>query len=313
MLEDGAVGRQRTTEVMSPQCVRAIGGWLPPDMLLAPDVARVCSGIESRWSTPAIYLERFEPAQAFLVDRAALDRRLLEAAKVAGARVAHGHRVREVLSASKHITLLGTHEGGLWSVDARFVVDATGRASCVARQLGVARHHLIRQVASVGHARTARTPDRGNWFQVERSRVGWWTAAPTTASGWELVFYRSALAPKPPPQALARLFRSTHLARHAGEYEAGPRCAGLDAGFSALERVQGHRWVAIGDAAVAFDPVSSQGLWHAIGSARAAAGAVDIYLEKDDVRGLTEYEFRSFATLQHHAGQLRRHYEEKMP
>lgn len=311
MLQIDAPARRRRSEVMSPRCVHAVGEWLPKGILDDSAVARRCSGIQSRWSGPDVHYDSYGDEAAFLIDRAALDQALLNAAREAGVRLESGCRVDEVTLASAHATLAGTRAGAAWSLDARFAVDATGRSCRVARRLGVTRHHLARQVAMIGCARVDYPPCGGNWFRVERARHGWWSAAPLPGVGWELVYYRTVASPKPDRSAIAQWFRSTRLALDVGEWDTtgASQARGFDAGFSALETVQGHRWIAVGDAAVAFDPISSQGLWHAIGSASAAAAAVENYLARGNSRGLASYEFRTFATLRHHARELRRHYE----
>jgi flavin-dependent dehydrogenase len=57
----------------------------------------------------------------------------------------------------------------------------------------------------------------------------------------------------------------------------------LHAGFGAahssvLDRCSGPGWIAAGDASISFDPISSQGLLHALFTGLAAAEAADQYL-----------------------------------
>jgi flavin-dependent dehydrogenase len=311
LIEVGAARRQHTTEVLSPRCVAAIADCLPASVFNDSAVARSCSGVESRWFSREPDFECFEPAPAYLIDRAVFNAKLLEAALAAGVQMVKRDSLREVKLSDASVRLAGVNAHCPWSLDARFVVDATGRSSFIARRLGVSRRHLVRQVATIGNARRTSAEIRGTWFRVEAGKGGWWTAAPEQDGKWGLAFYTPASTPRLSLAAMVQLFRTTGLARDAGDYETGARVRGMDAGFSALVRVQGHRWVAIGDAAVAFDPIASQGIWHAIGSARAAAKSVEQFLAKNDSRELASYEFRSFATLRHHASQLHRHYEEK--
>lgn len=212
MLQIDAPARRRRSEVMSPRCVHAVGEWLPKGILDDSAVARRCSGIQSRWSGPDVHYDSYGDEAAFLIDRAALDQALLNAAREAGVRLESGCRVDEVTLASAHATLAGTRAGAAWSLDARFAVDATGRSCRVARRLGVTRHHLARQVAMIGCARVDYPPCGGNWFRVERARHGWWSAAPLPGVGWELVYYRTVASPKPDRSAIAQWFRSTRLA-----------------------------------------------------------------------------------------------------
>jgi flavin-dependent dehydrogenase len=59
----------------------------------------------------------------------------------------------------------------------------------------------------------------------------------------------------------------------AFELEASPRV--VAAASSRLDRVSGRGWVAVGDAAMAFDPLSSRGLTHALASGIRAGEALD--------------------------------------
>jgi flavin-dependent dehydrogenase len=48
----------------------------------------------------------------------------------------------------------------------------------------------------------------------------------------------------------------------------------VDASSARLSRAACDRWIAIGDAAAAFDPITSQGLVHALATSVVAAGAI---------------------------------------
>jgi hypothetical protein len=60
------------------------------------------------------------------------------------------------------------------------------------------------------------------------------------------------------------------------------------ANSSSLEPPANEGWLAVGDAAISFDPISSQGLLNALFTGLAAAEAADRYLQ-GDVLALSEY------------------------
>ena len=63
------------------------------------------------------------------------------------------------------------------------------------------------------------------------------------------------------------------------ESEFTPKQGGFTAAHSStLDRCIGDGWIAAGDASMTFDPLSSQGLMHALFSGLAAAEAADSYL-----------------------------------
>jgi flavin-dependent dehydrogenase len=159
------------------------------------------------------------------LDRPAFDRALLDAVRGLGAHVAERRR---------------SAEG-----EARFVIDATGRSSRIARSRGARRRRLDRLVAvwRQGGART------GTVTTVTAERTGWSYTAP----GISAFLTDADLLPRLPGQA-------------------------TDASTSSLDRVVGPGWAATGDAAVSFDPLSSQGVVTALvmgrEAGRLAAGLV---------------------------------------
>jgi flavin-dependent dehydrogenase len=76
---------------------------------------------------------------SFQLDRAKLDERLLALAREAGAEVARPAQVKEIQIAWPESRVRFEHEGRVREVTCRWVVDASGRATLLARQLG---HHV---------------------------------------------------------------------------------------------------------------------------------------------------------------------------
>jgi flavin-dependent dehydrogenase len=76
---------------------------------------------------------------SFQLDRAKVDERLLGLAREAGAEVVRPARVTEMEIASPSSRVRFEHEGRAREVTCRWVVDASGRATLLARQLG---HHV---------------------------------------------------------------------------------------------------------------------------------------------------------------------------
>jgi len=89
----------------------------------------------------------------------------------------------------------------------------------------------------------------------------------------------------------ARLQQTTHTHTRlsAFELQASPRVA---AHSSRLNHVTGDGWVAVGDAAMAFDPLSSQGLTQALASGIRAGEALDGCLA-GEVVALDEYDHKA--------------------
>jgi len=245
------------------------------------------------------------------LDRAAFDALLAERARARGVRVLRSTRV----------TGAG-REGGGWilrlssgdAVRARFVVDATGSAASFARRHGGTRSVVAdRLVGFCRFFREARRTDPRS--RVEAWEHGWWYTAglpggmriaacmtdadlsrglrledegwadALAAAPWTAAALRDA---DPHGEPVVRAARSRRLVPAAGE-----------------------GWLAVGDAASTFDPLSSQGVLKALRSGIYGAYAAGDLLAKGDGAGMRRY--RLFAEREF-AGYLRaraRYYAEE--
>lgn len=257
-----------------------------------------CHGGRSLWGGP-------EPAEAdglrdidgpgWHLDRARFDRWLRGVASSRGAAV----RVPAHLRAA-------TREGDGWRLDldiggrrmparCRLLVDAGGRGSSLARRLGARRTAGDRLVCGWLHGRDADGRQSG-LTHIEAEPDGWWYTAPLPGCRRVLAFHTDADLPAATDacdgaalsrRAAARGFLSGVLAGSGFRAE-GP--AGFCTAHSThLSPAAGDGWLAVGDAALGFDPLSSQGIFNALYTGLAAAEAADRYLA-GDASALPDYQ-----------------------
>ena len=152
-------------------------------------------------------------------------------------------------------------------LEARFIVDASGRRAVVCRRQGVRRQRLSEQFAVVGWLRHTEA-DVDRTTRVKSVSNGWWYTARLPGPLRVLAFHGL-------PRAVVQLARSpAAFADHcnrAGLLPYAVRARDLveplrvsDAAVQSAERVAGPSWLAVGDAALAFDPLSSQGVLFAL-------------------------------------------------
>jgi flavin-dependent dehydrogenase len=193
---------------------------------------------------------------------------------------------------------------------AQVLIDAGGRSAPLAARLGARRQRLDRLVCSwiegrdVNHAAIRH---RSTAF-LEATSEGWWYTG-GIAGGRRLLAYHTD-ADLPSASTLRRPGPLVDAARH-GTVGLGALLAdtgfepttahGFTAAHSASLRPSGGPgWLAAGDAALSFDPVSSQGLLNALVTGLASAEAVDRYLAgaRDALQGYSrmlntiEYSYR---------------------
>jgi len=269
----------------------AIGEGLPPAMRPVLDGLGLSARIEtqghrralgnrSAWGSEHLHETDFvmHPfGHGWHLDRRAFDRGLLAAAREAGARVLRG-TVRDA----------GGHDGA-WRIDVvdgpnrstvggAVVIDCSGRRATFARRQGARRHRVDRLVACAALlASPAPGPDATTL--VEAQADGWWYTAPLPDARRIVMFLTDSDLPaardvRAPGVFARRLAQTRHvgpLCAAFGHTIGSPRMVAADTGR--LDVVCGNGWLAAGDAAVSFDPISSQGIMSAMQLGRMAAEA----------------------------------------
>lgn len=265
-----------------------------------PALGRVCHAISASWGAPTPFVQSFfgHPyGDSLIVERQSFDTRLLQFAVAAGARVVDG-------------TFGGAvHDGIQWRVTchdasgahvftSRLLVDATGRSAAVARTIGSVPI-LCDRLIGISAVIPQSSP---SLLQVIASREGWWYAIPLVTGETFACLITDA--------DIARDLNATtisdwmSLARRAlpEQPQTRPATLGVYACHSAVLQHMGEHWLAVGDAAASYDPLSAVGVLHALRSARCAANAITRLLD-GDTRSLGSYaaqERHAFVTYLHH-------------
>lgn len=223
------------------------------------------------------------------LDRKAFGEMLAAAAAKAGVRWSYDSAVTECRREGRAWALRAGGE----AVSADFVIDATGRKAWLAARLGVERHRMDRLAALVCELEGGMLED--SFTLVEAVEHGWWYSGVLPNGRLAAMFATDIGSP-----AYARgrsaegwlgLLRETRETRSrvAGwRVAAGPRA--WAAGSERMAAIAGEGWLAVGDAAVAHDPISSQGIGAAMGSGYYAARAAIRMAEGDDA-GRVAYVF----------------------
>lgn len=279
-------------------------------------VAAVSSnGIRSCWgeSRPRAHSFLTSPyGSGWHVDRTALDRALGTAADRSGATTFLGTRVTacEFDSVDLPVTLSLDRspndreaDGGLAkfesassdppdSVSATGVIDATGRTATVGRWLTGEREVQDRLVGAAALFR-ADHEDCGRYALVEATPDGWWYSAPLPDDQLVVMWVTDAdllgeCRGREP--WLAALSTSTETSDRTpnATFERGPTVAA-----ALSHRLQfgsdRARWLPVGDAAMAVDPLSGRGVSRAIDTGVRGALAMDRWLDGDR-SGVDTYE-----------------------
>lgn len=188
-------------------------------------------------------------------------------------------------------------------VRARFILDASGRAAAIAKRFTqrsrmdrlVATYHYYSQIDAgiepTSGALVEAMPD--GWFYSailpeRRLIAAWFTDGDLLAANG-----REDLAANWCERVRSSEYTRRRIATagYSLENPEAKKPATTDAATCLNESVVGVRWAAVGDAAAAFDPLSSHGLTTALWAGRRAGQAVAHWLnEGEDARELKSYQ-----------------------
>jgi flavin-dependent dehydrogenase len=168
---------------------------------------------------------------------------------------------------------------------ADFVVDATGRASRLARQVGAQHLRYDRLVGAALLLKSRRGEGiKDSFTLVEAVRSGWWYSARLPGEKLMVAYFTDSdlLNRKILKTSgwFALLRETEHTSNRVREADYSPLAKPhvLAAHGARLDVVSGERWLAVGDAAAAYDPLSSYGISSALGSGFYAASAIVDFL-----------------------------------
>lgn len=174
---------------------------------------------------------------------------------------------------------------------ARFVVDATGVRSAIAqRWLGARARRLDRLTFVYGFFAASAAASASRLTLLEAAEGGWWYAA-RVPDGLIAVAYasdaeeirRRSMADE--QRWFAALLRTHQIAPRLDgcRLVRGSLTARLAPSFL-LQPAAGAGWLAVGDAASAHDPLSSQGIHKALSDGSDAAAAIATWLDESSAR-----------------------------
>jgi flavin-dependent dehydrogenase len=236
--------------------------------------------IRSAWGGPELHdhLAMFNPhGHGWHLDRVRFDTMLRDAAKEHGAIFWPHTRVTAFQRQTEYWQVACHSANGTTTVHARYLIDATGRSGYLARRVG-RRVPALDCLVGVARRYPMTADNHEPWTLIEAVRDGWWYTAPLPNQECLAVFMTDADL-LPPRQELEQywprwLATACHTHARIGgampkpEWQMQPAVSC----YTAHEPTAG--WLAIGDAALACDPLAGRGLATALETALAAAHAL---------------------------------------
>ncbi len=296
MVEEGNYEQERVGESLPPTAL---------DLLRTLGVASAflrqghlpAYGTCAAWGSEELYANEFifqTNNQGWHLDRSGFDAFLAEEAQSCGASLLRNSKVKRWHNDGDQYTLHLQRGSETLNITTRFVVDASGRNAWWAKRQKTAR---IKADNLVGFCQFYHFPDQGvsdSYAMVEAWENGWWYSA--LLPGQRMIVVAMTDAPLAGCYALnsqegwdVLLAKSQHTKnRLSGALPVGSQQVWA-AASQRLEHTVGNRWLAVGDAAATLDPLSSQGIMHALHTGIFGGYAILDFF-KGDHDGLKKYD-----------------------
>jgi flavin-dependent dehydrogenase len=288
VLERSRYDNVRIGETLAPQATQ----WLELLGILQPfeSVPRcVAPGLVSLWDQSAPVEESFR-FKSYLngwhLDRACFDVTLAKAAERAGAVFCRGAVLRSCERSADGRWRVGADvERSRKEIDARWLLDATGRSRWLIRRQGVRPQILDRLIGLLAYVGPRTSSDQRLF--IEARPHGWWYSAPLPGDR-SIAAFMTDKDLVPHEQGALKAFWEQQRASSQvisclhNKPSADTELRVVAANSSWSGTVAGKEWLVIGDAAMAHDPLFGLGICHALGSGWTAARALVASLNGDN-------------------------------
>lgn len=292
LIESSRYELWRVGETLSPDAGRSfreMGIW---DSFLKSGQLST-QGTSAAWESDVIHENEFlhhPEGKGWHLDRVRFDQWMAQEAQNKGAEllVASKYVNHQVSDGTFRIAL--SRDGNRFEIETRFVIDALGRTSPFGKNEGVQRkvHDRLSGCVSFFPANSDFS-SLGSYTLVEAVENGWWYSAHLSEQRFVVAYMSDADLIKEErlhePKCFADLLGQTLYTCRRVKWKQPESVRVLSAASILNQKVTGEGWLAVGDAASTFDPLSSQGIYKAIRS-----GMFGAYAAFDVLNGKNEAE-----------------------
>jgi len=296
VLEKSRTDTEKLGESISPNGVNLVRSYfdligqefIPSEIGFKP-----CDGNISTWGKSAFDVQDFmcSPAGYGLsLNRNQFENSLRSVAEKVGVHISTGEKFSNIKENTQQ------QDGYRWAIDTidtvshhektlygKYIVDASGRASVIAKSLGVTRNRHSNLFAYAMVFSSDNDIHECNYTRIEATQNGWWYSniipGFNEQKASRIVVFHKTLdsSEKKTPFGLTNYFNELRLTKNiapylnAQDYMPHMKLHGANAACERLSSCQGRHWLAIGDAAQSYDPLSSQGITRAFEASLLAA------------------------------------------
>ena len=200
----------------------------------------------------------------------------------------------EIDRSDENVTVKIESDHTVQTINSRIIIDATGRNRAILKLLGITNESLDNQVALSCHLPYFKHPKLIHPVYVESFENGWGIVSTLNEHINGMTLYTKKGSPILPQlkdyQNWKELLSNTKLLKDFLTDDLNRKVVGGKANSSKASQITGSNWLAMGDAAIAFDPLSSHGISNAIYCANLASTAIESHVTNDAIAPFQQYD-----------------------
>lgn len=251
-------------------------------------------GYHAAWGSTAIADHNFffhSPFQHGLkIDKQSVEQDL---ERLTSENILRFEKMTAIRLAEQGVTVELQSDQGAIVLKGRCLVEATGRNRAILKLLGIASEEYDQLTAYSCHLPRREHPKITHSVFVESFEHGWGIVSRLSDAVQVMsLFSRRRVGIHKELKDYSSwpaILSGTLVLRDFLSAEADIRVVGRDAGSSRAAQLAGKCWLATGDAAIAFDPLSSHGITTAVYTASRAVEAIALHLADQDEKHFQEY------------------------
>lgn len=186
------------------------------------------------------------------------------------------------------------NENETLTVNGKVIVDATGRNRAVLKKLGISVKAYDQLIASICHVPVVKHSKIKHKVIVESFKEGWGIVSSLNEQTNVISIFtnknNAVLRELKDYQNWKSVLSETSILKDLLSSGTDCKVMGWDANSAKSVKVAGDNWLAIGDAAISFDPLSSHGISNAVYCANAASKAISAHLEGNALTSFKTYD-----------------------
>jgi len=237
-------------------------------------------GNNSIWGTNVLQEKNFIEGihgHGYILDRLHFENQLRQLVQNNRTPFYNGYQIKKVHEKADGLEVNIRNNSNNLQIEGLYIVDATGRKGSVCRHLGVYKKELDKQLTfSFWHQLNHRICHQ---IWIEATENGWWYLAPTINNKVNCMFFTLKELTPQRNEIITFLKNELNKTQQIQQIIQPIEQELLDntrmpSGTSYLEKPYGENWLAVGDAAFSYDPISSYGITSALASGYYGAHAI---------------------------------------